>query len=104
MDNTNARQAIAKVLTDTTLFPVNPNKLYEIQDIYEIVDAHVPQDIQETVDDFHKNISAFFTSNGYKSTTETFRLYRNIEKVPINPKAKNPRHYYYVFLENVSAK
>ena len=104
MGNTNARQAIAKVLTDTTLFPVNPNKLYEIQDIYEIVDAHVPQDIQETVDDFHKNISAFFTSNGYKSTTETFRLYRNIEKIPINPKAKNPRHYYYVFLENEPAK
>ena len=104
MGNTNARQAIAKVLTDTTLFPVNPNKLYEIQDIYEIVDAHVPQDIQETVDDFHHNIRAFLNSNGYESPDGTYRLYRNIEKIPINPKAKNPRHYYYVFLENVSAK
>lgn len=103
MDNITARQAIAKILTDTTLFPVNPNKLYEIQDIYEIVDAHVPQDIQETVDDFHKNISAFFTSNGYESPDGTYRLYRNIEKIPKNPKAKHLR-YYYVFLENEPAK
>lgn len=103
MDNITARQAIAKILTDTTLFPVDQHTRYEIQDIYEIVDAHVPQDIQETVDDFHHNIRAFLNSNGYESPDGTYRLYRNIEKIPKNPKAKHLR-YYYVFLENEPAK
>lgn len=96
-------QAIIDVLRNTDLFPVNPNRFYDIQEIYAMVDDNVEDDFGKTPKDFHHRIRG--TICNYFNNESTI-IGRKLERQELKPKEPNSTqvHYIYAFLENEPAK
>lgn len=103
MGNTKARQAINEVLRNTDLFPVNPNRFYDIQEIYAIVDDNVEEDIEKdfniTLTVFHHRIRECVCGY-FRGKNRTLR--RKLTRKP--PEYKCRQKYIYAFLEPEPAK
>lgn len=67
-DSIKTGTAIVNVLNDMEIFPADMHKYYTIRDIYDIVDANVPDDVKDLVEDFHHSIRAAVEGIVYKRT------------------------------------
>ena len=97
--HTGITEAINDVLRNTDLFPVNPNRFYDIQEIYAIVDDNVEDDFDKTPDDFHHYIRTCICDN-FRGKNRT--LCRKLTRKP--PEYKCRQKYIYAFLEPEPAK
>jgi len=97
--HTGITAAINEVLRNTDLFPVSPNRFYDIQEIYAIVDDNVEDDFGKTPDDFHHYIRTCIC-NYFRG--KNFTLRRKLTRKP--PEYKCRQKYIYAFLEPEPAK
>lgn len=97
--HTGITEAINDVLRNTDLFPVSPNRFYDIQEIYAIVDDNVEDDFGKTPDDFHHYICTCIC-NYFRG--KNFTLRRKLTRKPSEYKCR--QKYIYAFLELEPAK